>query len=653
MSRRRGHAVVLGGLGGDAHSVGLTVLRRALVSEGYRVAYLGPQARLGEYFCLEPVVNAVLISSHDGHAGFYLRGFPELRRRHPRGMAKWYLGGNLVLGDGLGEESRFLDMGFDRVFVKFVDLSAVLAMLAADLHGTPPAAGLLDGPASVAIRGSDGGRVSGGRLAAADLLAERREVLDTWHTGRRAADLEDNAEALAAAPSWCRIQAEALARRRPLIQPRCGVPLVRDQMRLFAAFKAVGIEAVSYQVDSLTRCNDYHGAEQGLRDSRRYRAAALNGFPVIQHGPVALRRIVRSVGLPVQTRHSTRDPRLLAEISYAGGVTSFEGGAICYNLPYYRDYPLAESLRRWRYVDRLTGLYRERYGVTLDREFFGVLTATLIPPSLAITVCLLEALLAAEQGVGAVSLGYAEQGHRIQDVAAIRTLGAMGREILARLGHARVQVATVFHQYMAAFPPDAERARELIVESAVTAGLSGATRVLIKTPVESRRIPVLADNLEAIDLVRGGLAAAAEAAPEPPVDEECAQIRREVEALLDTVLVAGGGDLGLGIVRSFERGRLDLPFAPSLYVRGRVATARDADGAVRFLDVGDLPFDRDTVRFHAERMSERRRMDRLGPPRRDYLRIERDVLRVPRGDYERWPLGGAGGRLPVARALAG
>lgn len=53
----------------------------------------------------------------------------------------------------------------------------------------------------------------------------------------------------------------------------------------------------------------------------------------------------------MQVRHSTSDPRLLAEISYAGGATSFEGGAVCYNMPYYKDYPLDESLNCWRYVD--------------------------------------------------------------------------------------------------------------------------------------------------------------------------------------------------------------------------------------------------------------------------------------------------------------
>src|SRR4029450_11503572 len=104
-------------------------------------------------------------------------------------------------------------------------------------------------------------------------------------------------------------------------------------------------------VDSFTRLNDYARAEQAIHDSRRSRGSLLNGFPVVNHGVPGLRRVIWLVRGPLQTRHSTRDPRLLAEISYAGGVTAFEGGPICYNVPYYKKYPLDESINRWQYVE--------------------------------------------------------------------------------------------------------------------------------------------------------------------------------------------------------------------------------------------------------------------------------------------------------------
>ncbi len=651
MTDQNGHTVVLGGIGGDAHSVGLTLLRQALTQSGYEVIFLGTQTALEDFFRSALVANAVMISSQDGHATYYLRDFRELMNRYKSATTRWYLGGNLVLGSGVGGEERFLAMGFDRVFTKFVDLGTVLELLARDFYGIEPVLGRglaqggthLQWPAKVDLYEAP--------LDLGLFESQRREVLATWSTGRKAAVLEENAEYLASRPSFAALQSKVLAGDlEPLIQPRSGVARVDDQIRLFELFKTAGIRVLSYQVDSLTRNNNYSGAQEGIRDSRRLRESTLNGFPVINHGVSELRRIAASVGLPIQTRHSTRDPRLLAEVSYAGGVTSFEGGAICYNIPYFKDYPVDQSIRCWQYVDRLTGLYWERFGIALDREFFGVLTATLIPPSLAIVVSLLEAILAVEQGVRSVSLGYAEQGHQIQDVAAIRTMASMGQGVLARLGYPRVQVSTVFHQYMAAFPANPQRARNLIFHSAATAALADATRILIKTPVEAIRIPSLEDNLEAIELVKLALATAGRLTPRDleRVREEEQVIRDEVEAILDSVIYCGGGNITLGIVKAFERGYLDIPFAPSLFTLGKVMTARDAEGAVRFLDCGNLQFGRELRQFHVDKMQQRRGSGGEGLKRQNYLFVEHDVLQVPREQYEAWPPYGRCDAVPTA-----
>lgn len=640
MQQGIGHTILLGGVGGDSHSVGLTILRQALGKNGYRVHYLGTQNRLEEFFRLAPLCNAVMISSMDGHTRYYLKEFPELMEKYQARTPLWYLGGNLTIGDSLGYEQIFREMGLDRVFVKFTDLRQVLQVLQADLSTREPvaeSATLLAEPARIAAAYAT--PVGDDRLDPDAFERDRREVLEHWKTGARARHLDENAEFLGRQPSFAALQAAANAgAREMLVQPRSGVPLVDDQIRLFRAFKAAGASVLSYQVDSLTRNNNYVGADEVIRESRATGVASLNGFPVVNHGVPGLRRVVQRVKVPIQVRHSTRDPRLLAEVSYAGGVTSFEGGAICYNIPYYKDYPLAESIRAWQYVDYLTGQYHERFGIVLDREYFGTLTATLIPPCLAISTGILEAILAVQQGVRCVSLGFAESGNRTQDVAAIRTLRAMTEETLRNLGHADVQVNTVFHQYMAAFPDAPARAEELIFNSAVTAKLSGATRVIVKTPVEARRIPTLEDNVDGLGLVARGIAsAAAEALDEPAIAAECALIRREVQAILDAVVMAGRGSVAQGIVEAFRTGILDVPFSPSIHNRGEVATARDAEGAIRFLTVGGLPFDRETREFHRERMDERRRVDGISESQA-YLLVEQDVLQIPRGQYRRWPL---------------
>jgi methylaspartate mutase epsilon subunit len=638
------HTIALGGIGGDAHSVGLTILRQALSLSDYHVYYLSTQNRLEDFFEIAPQCNVVMISSMDGHGRYYLRGFPDLIRESKFDRPLWYVGGNLQLGDGLNCEHGFLEMGFDRAFVKFIDIRSVLEILKRDLHGVTPKSN------GATLWQQRNGRkpflpaaVSDELLDLDDLRRERREVLEMWSTGRAAGNLEENAEFLARQPSFVTAQAKARGNRLPiLIQPRSGVSLVEPQIELFKAFKSAGADVLSYQVDSLTRNNNYAGAEQAIRESRATAVSHLNGFPVVNHGVPALRRIISAVKTPLQTRHSTRDPRLLAEISYAGGVTSFEGGAICYNIPYYRDYPLDQSIKAWQYVDRLTGLYHEKFGIVLDREFFGTLTATLIPPCLAIVVNVIQAVLAVKQGVKSVSLGYAEQGNRLQDVAAIRVLGRVADRVLKNLGHKDVAVSTVFHQYMAAFPETQQRSRELIYNSAITAVLSGATRVIVKTCVESLRIPTVADNADAINLVRTGVAdAAGFPLDETKIAAECALIEREVELILDSVIHCGRGSLATGVVQAFRQGFLDVPFSPSIHNRGEVVTARDAEGAVRFLATGQLQLDRELKEFHRSKMQDRLHTnEQFLTATQNYLLVESDVLQIAREQYERWPLYG-------------
>ncbi|HEX6040173.1 MAG TPA: hypothetical protein VFZ20_19105, partial [Longimicrobium sp.] len=358
---RTGHTILLGGIGGDSHSVGLTLLRDALTQNGYRVRYLGTQNRLEDFFAGAPLCDAVMLSSMDGHTRYYLREFPELLRSHPAGSALWYLGGNLTIGDALGHERLFREMGFDRVFVKFADLRQVLEVLRADLHEREPVAALEGPPARAEPDATAAPAVHDAVMEPDDFECRRGEVLQLWKTGRGARSLDDNARFLAGRPSYARLQAQVNAGERgPLVQPRCGVPLLEDQLRLFEAFTSTGVPVLSYQVDSLTRNGDYAGAQEAIRESRASRVHTLNGLPLINCGVGALRRAAARVGVPLQVRHSARDPRLLAEIGYAGGATSFEGGAICYNVPYYKRYPLAESIRAWQYADRLTGLYHER-----------------------------------------------------------------------------------------------------------------------------------------------------------------------------------------------------------------------------------------------------------------------------------------------------
>jgi len=87
-------------------------------------------------------------------------------------------------------------------------------------------------------------------------------------------------------------------------------------------------------------------------------------------------------------------------------------------------------------------------------------------------------------------------------------------------------------------------------------------------------------------------------------------IEREVRSILNRVYEIGKGDIAVGAVKAFSSGILDVPFAPSKYTYGRVMPVRDNEGAVRFFDFGNLPFDEEVKTFHKERLEERARFEK-------------------------------------------
>src|SRR6185295_6733013 len=97
--------------------------------------------------------------------------------------------------------------------------------------------------------------------------------------------LAGNAQFLLRQPSFPRIQAQTrMGQGQMLVQPRSGVALIGEQIRLFKNFKRAGVKVLSYQVDSLTRNNNYIGAQEAILESRVSGVSTINGFPVINHG---------------------------------------------------------------------------------------------------------------------------------------------------------------------------------------------------------------------------------------------------------------------------------------------------------------------------------------------------------------------------------
>ena len=422
----------------------------------------------------------------------------------------------------------------------------------------------------------------------------RREVLASWSTGDEVGEEAfEYYESRGDYGAFDQRLREAKAGGHTLLQPRGGVPLVKQQVELLQFLEEKGTaDLLPLTVDSYTRQNRYEAAERHLKASRESDSAQLNGFPVVNQGVERSRAVLEAVSSPVEIRHGTPDARLLAEISYAAGYTSFEGGGITYNLPYSARVPLERSIRDWQYVDRLSGYYTAR-GVVINRESYGALTGILVPPAIVVAISVFEALLAAEQGVTSITVGYGQIGNVIQDVAALQVLESMTEEYLSRFGYDEVHVTTAFHQWMGPFPMLESRALSLIGFGTLTAVLAGATKVITKTPHEAIGVPTKEANAKGLLCSRLMVETLTHQQPldRAAVDREASWIQLAARGLIDRSLELGDGDFANSVTRAFEAGVMDLPFSPSEYANGDVLPIRDVEGAVRYLDCGGLPLE--------------------------------------------------------------
>ena len=446
------------------------------------------------------------------------------------------------------------------------------------------------------------------RISDGEFAALRQEVLAQWPTGKEV-DLEEAVTYHKSMPE-CRNFSQKLldakANGKTLVQPRAGVPVVEEHIKLLQYLEREGeADLLPSTIDSYTRQNRYEEAENGINESQRLGRAMLNGFPAVNHGVSKCRQVVESVNVPVQVRHGTPDARLLTEITLAGGFTSYEGGGISYNLPYCKNIPMERTIRDWQYVDRLTGLYEEM-GVSINREPFGPLTGTLVPPCISHSAAVIEALLAAEQGVKNITVGYGQCGNLVQDIAAIRTLEELTDEYLKKYGYDDVQVTTVLHQWMGGFPADEAKAFGVISSGSLTAALSKATKVIVKTPHEAVGIPTMEANAQGLRCTKQVVNMLIDQRfCHADLETEKEIIRRETRAIVDKCFELGGGDIAVGVCRGVAAGVLDVPFAPCRANAGLMLPCRDNNGAVRILNSGNLPFDQELKDFHAEKIDQR------------------------------------------------
>lgn len=129
--------LVLGVIGSDVHAVGNKILEVSFQEAGFNVVNLGVLVSQKEFVeaALETNADAIMVSSLYGHGEIDVRGLREALIEAGIGDILMYIGGYLVVGsqDWSEVESKFKELGFDRVYQPSTLPEDVIPTLKADL----------------------------------------------------------------------------------------------------------------------------------------------------------------------------------------------------------------------------------------------------------------------------------------------------------------------------------------------------------------------------------------------------------------------------------------------------------------------------------------------------------------------------------------
>ena len=153
--------------------------------------------------------------------------------------------------------------------------------------------------------------------------------------------------------------------------------------------------------------------------------------------------------------------------------------------------------------------------------------------------------------------------------------------------------------------------------------------MITKTSHECEGIPTMEANAEGVRATKMAIKMLRDR--KLPLDSEITTemevIRMEACSILDKALELGDGDIAIGAVRGFEAGVIDVVWAPNRHVRGEVIPIRDAQGAIRYLEFGNLPFTSEIKAYHQEKLKQREQKEKK---KMDYDAAIFDVTEISR-----------------------
>jgi methylaspartate mutase epsilon subunit len=443
-------------------------------------------------------------------------------------------------------------------------------------------------------------------------LEMRAPVLAQWPTGREV-DLEEAIEYQKNLPdskNMMKITQQLHEEGKTVVFPRAGTPLVEDAISLYRKLERTGVPYLPVTTDSYTRTLQFQKIEDALAEGIRTNRTVLNGYPIINQGVKQTRRIVESVRRGAfDPRMSYKAQRLGSEIAFASGMTGMSCGGFISFGAYEKDATLEQSLAVSQYVCRLIGYYAGR-GVTITTDNHGWIPTGVQPLSVNLATMIAEAMIAAEQGVRSIIPLVHLMGNMTQDLAWIRITPRLMREYLDRFGYTDVVLPGTFASHTPLFPMPQSTGAAFAFPgyTAVVAAFGKVESVFLRTIDEALGVPTEEAHAQTyesanwfFDVIRGQNIHL----EMKEIDDEARIAELEIRAILERLLEIGDGDIVVGCVRGTDSGVIDSAFSPNRHVRDRVMGVKDCNGAIRYTEFGQLPFNDEIKDFHRRKVAER------------------------------------------------
>ena len=447
------------------------------------------------------------------------------------------------------------------------------------------------------------------------LRIRREEVLPMWETGKQLENLEECIEAArecCAGKNYADLILKAEAENRHLLQPQFG-QATTDMM----------IEGMTYVEDnsplqdfglwnifsdSYTRKCNFKMAQVGIDRSVQEGVTNLNGWAIVNYGVEEARRLKKAIRCPLTLNSTDEDGRLASETALAAGWNAANCRSITECMAHCKNISLDEEIRINQYESRLAAIYHE-HGVHQSPHISSNLTGY-DSCGFKVFIMVAQCLLGGEQGIKQVYLENGLNMNFVQDAAMVQTSKKLCYEYSRRFGYDMHFVAGSF-PFLGAWPPRLEEANAMIAWNTASSMLAGCTPIILKCQDEAFATPT-----------KEGMCASVRVASQidrlcgwqrmPDSEEyrlECQMLELEVRAMMEKMLELGDGDIALGLCKGVDAGFISTMISPWRYNKGNVRLMRDANGAMRYLDTGDMPLPQEVKEYHRMKLAEREKKE--------------------------------------------